>query len=138
MNASMRTPRFLGLSAVAALLLTYKADHAVAAGHSQAVSGLAVVASAQEPAGKNQRDHGDHCGHDRQWSSAWGARGPLSTTITTKTTFNEAVPDLSGATVRIMAHLTAGGSQVRVRFSQRFSSVPLVVDSAHVAIRKAS
>jgi lysophospholipase L1-like esterase len=92
--------------------------------------GLAVA----EPANKNHGDH-DDCTRDKAWLSSWGARGPLSTTITTSSTFNERVPDLSGATVRIMAHLTAGGSQVRVRFSQRFSSVPLVVDSAHVAIR---
>jgi lysophospholipase L1-like esterase len=138
MNASMRTTRFLGSAAVAALLWAYNADHALATGHSPAVSQLAVVTSAQEPANKNHWDHGDQCGHDRQWSPAWGARGPLSTTITTKTTFNEAVPDLSGATLRIMAHLTTGGSQVRVRFSQRFSTVPLVVDSAHVAIRQAT
>jgi lysophospholipase L1-like esterase len=34
-----------------------------------------------------------------------------------------------------MAHLTLAGSKVRVRFSQRFSSSPLDIGSAHVAIR---
>jgi lysophospholipase L1-like esterase len=34
-----------------------------------------------------------------------------------------------------MAHLTTGGSQVRVRLSQRFSSDSLGVEAAHVAIR---
>jgi len=69
------------------------------------------------------------------WVSAWGGRGPLSTTITTNHTFNDAVPNLSGRTLRVMAHLTTGGSQVRVRLSQRFGSASLTVGSAHVAIR---
>jgi lysophospholipase L1-like esterase len=34
-----------------------------------------------------------------------------------------------------MAHLTSGGSQVRVRLSQRFQSSPLIVGAAHAAIR---
>src|SRR4051812_44057233 len=69
------------------------------------------------------------------WVSAWGGRGPLSTTIRTDHTFNDGVPDLSGRTLRVMAHLTTGGSQVRVRLSQRFSSTALVIGAAHVAIR---
>jgi lysophospholipase L1-like esterase len=71
------------------------------------------------------------------WVSAWGGRGPLSTTITTSTTFKDSVPNLSGRTLRVMARLTTGGSQVRVRLSQRFSSSPLSVAAAHVAIRSA-
>jgi lysophospholipase L1-like esterase len=69
------------------------------------------------------------------WVSAWGGRGPLSTTITTDSTFEDPVPDLSARTLRIMAHLTAGGSNVRVRFSQRFSSSALELAAAHVAVR---
>ena len=69
------------------------------------------------------------------WVSAWGGRGPLSTTITTNHTFTDPVPNLSGRTLRVMAHLTTGGSQVRVRLSQRFGSSPLNVGAAHVAIR---
>lgn len=69
------------------------------------------------------------------WVSAWGGRGPLSTTITTDRTLEDPVPDLSGRTLRIMAHLTTGGSQVRVRLSQRFSSSTLDVGAAHVAVR---
>jgi lysophospholipase L1-like esterase len=70
------------------------------------------------------------------WVSAWGGRGPLSTTITTDRTFQDPVPDLSDRTLRVMAHLTMGGSKVRVRFSQRFSSSALDVGAAHVAIRR--
>lgn len=70
------------------------------------------------------------------WVSAWGGRGPLSTTITTDRTFQDPVPDLSDRTLRVMAHLTMGGSKVRVRFSQRFSTSALDVGAAHVAIRR--
>jgi lysophospholipase L1-like esterase len=69
------------------------------------------------------------------WVSAWGGRGPLSTTITTDRTFQDPVPDLSDRTLRIVAHLTTGGDKVRVRFSQRFSSSALDVGAAHVALR---
>jgi len=69
------------------------------------------------------------------WVSSWGGRGPLSTTITTNHTVNEPTPNLSGRTVRVMAHLTTGGSQVRVRLSQRFSAAPLAVGAAHVGVR---
>jgi lysophospholipase L1-like esterase len=121
----MRTKRLLGIGAVFACLFSYPVDHA-----------LAGDSHGNQSAGNGRGGHGEPCGR-RHWLPAWGARGPLSTTITTSTTFTERVPTLSGSTMRIMAHLTAGGSQVRVRFSQRFSTVPLVIDSAHVAIRSA-
>src|SRR4051812_39553106 len=69
------------------------------------------------------------------WVSAWMGRGPLSTTITTDHTFTDSVPDLTGRTLRVMAHLTMGGSQVRVRLSQRFSATSLGIGAGHVAIR---
>ena len=69
------------------------------------------------------------------WIPAWTGRGPLSTTITTNRTFNDPVPDLTGRTLRVMAKLTTGGTQVRVRLSQRFSATALDVQAAHVAIR---
>ena len=87
------------------------------------VSGVAMVALWAAPA------------MAQTWVSAWGGRGPLSTTITTNHKFTDPVPNLSGRTLRVMAHLTTGGSQVRVRLSQRFGSSPLVVGAAHVAVR---
>jgi len=69
------------------------------------------------------------------WTTAWGGRGPLSTTITTDHTFADPAPNLSGRTLRVMAHVTTGGSQVRVLLSQRFSSFALPVGAAHAAIR---
>jgi lysophospholipase L1-like esterase len=71
----------------------------------------------------------------KSWVSAWGGRGPLSTTITTDHTFVDPVPDLSDRTLRVLAHLTAGGDEVRVRLSQRFSSFALDIAAAHVALR---
>lgn len=71
------------------------------------------------------------------WVSAWGGRGPISTTVTTDRTFQDPVPELSDRTLRIMAHLTTGGSKIRVRLSQRFSSSALDIGAAHVAIRGA-
>jgi lysophospholipase L1-like esterase len=69
------------------------------------------------------------------WIPAWTGRGPLSTTITTNRTFTDPVPNLTGRTLRVMTHLTTGGSAVRVRLSQRFSADALVVAAAHVALR---
>lgn len=71
------------------------------------------------------------------WIPAWTGRGPLSTTITTNRTFTDPVPNLTGRTLRVMTHLTTGGSQLRVRLSQHFSSSALGVEAAHVAIRSA-
>ncbi|HVT07472.1 MAG TPA: GDSL-type esterase/lipase family protein [Polyangia bacterium] len=90
------------------------------------VTGLALVASWGAPAVA------------QTWVSAWGGRGPLSTTITTNHTFADPAPNLSGRTLRVMAHLTTGGSQLRVRLSQRFGAGPLVVGAAHVALRGSS
>ena len=69
------------------------------------------------------------------WVPAWTGRGPLSTTITTNRTFKDPVPNLTGRTLRVMTHLTTGGTHVRIRLSQRFSSSSLDVAAAHVAVR---
>ncbi|HEY8925791.1 MAG TPA: GDSL-type esterase/lipase family protein, partial [Polyangia bacterium] len=87
------------------------------------LGGREVTATADSPA----------C--DPTWLSAWTGRGPLSTTITTDHTFVDSALNLSGSTLRVMARVTTGGSQVRVHLSQRFSSDPLAVESVHVALR---
>lgn len=71
------------------------------------------------------------------WVPAWTGRGPLSTTITTNRTFKDPVPNLTGRTLRVMAHLTTGGTQVRIRLSQRYSTTSLDVEAAHLAVRSA-
>lgn len=88
-------------------------------GHALSCAAIAETAQAQGPT----------------WVSAWVGRGPLSTTITTDRTFTDPVPDLSGRTLRVMAHLTVGGSQVRVRLSQRFAATSLAIGAGQVAIR---
>lgn len=46
-------------------------------------------------------------------------------------------PSLSfqGDTLREVAHVSIGGSQVRVRFTNRFGDVPLVIDDAAIALQ---
>jgi lysophospholipase L1-like esterase len=70
------------------------------------------------------------------WIEAWG-RNPLSTTVTTSSTTTQAtVPSqVKNQTLRTMVWTTAGGSQVRVKVTNRFSTTPLVVAAAHVARR---
>ena len=72
------------------------------------------------------------------WTSAW-LRAPLSTTVTTATTTVQAtVPSqIKNQTLRTIVWTTAGGSQVRLKLTNRFSTSPLVVAAAHVALRQA-
>jgi lysophospholipase L1-like esterase len=67
--------------------------------------------------------------------AAGGGRGPLSTTIVTSYTFVDPVPTVNNQTMRVMLRTTAGGSQVAVKLTNRFSSVALPVGAAHVAIQ---
>lgn len=48
---------------------------------------------------------------------------------------NNALPpaDLQNATLRQIVHLSLGGSEVRVRLSNRFGTAPLVLTSVHIA-----
>lgn len=74
---------------------------------------------------------------DDAWTTAW-ERDPLSTTVTTSTTSVQAtVPSqINNQTLRLMVWTTLGGSQVKVKFTNRFSSSPLVISAAHVALRQ--
>jgi lysophospholipase L1-like esterase len=45
-----------------------------------------------------------------------------------------AVHVFSGTTLREIVHVSAGGAEVRVRFSNEFGSDPLTLDDAHVAL----
>ena len=71
------------------------------------------------------------------WVTAWG-RTPLSTTVTTASTSVQAtVPSqISNQTLRLITWTTIGGSQVKVKFTNRFSTSPLVISAAHVALRQ--
>ena len=69
------------------------------------------------------------------WVEAWG-RNPLSTTVKTATTTTQATVQIKNQTLRTIVWTTAGGSQVRVKLTNRFSTTPLIVSSAHVARRQ--
>lgn len=69
------------------------------------------------------------------WGTGWG-RSPLSTTVTTGSTTTQATVAIKNQTFRLIAWTTLGGSQVRVKFTNRFSTTPLVISAAHVALRQ--
>jgi lysophospholipase L1-like esterase len=50
----------------------------------------------------------------------------------------ENAPDISGQTLRLIVHSSAGGGQARIWLSNRFGSVPLRIGSAHIAISAAA
>src|ERR1017187_2850082 len=43
-------------------------------------------------------------------------------------------PGLPGNTLRQVVHLTLGGREIRLRFSNEFGATPLTLDSVHVAL----
>lgn len=43
-------------------------------------------------------------------------------------------PGLAGNTLRQVVHLTLGGREIRLRFSNEFGATPLVLDSVHIAL----
>ena len=61
----------------------------------------------------------------------------VSTAIITDHAFVDTVPAVNNQTARVMLRTTAGGSQVTIKPTNRFSSVVLPVGAAHVAIRSA-
>lgn len=73
---------------------------------------------------------------DKLWIDAW-SRTLLSTTVTRSTTsVQSTVPtQFANQTYRLMAFTTVGGSQVRVKLSNGFSTAPLVIGAAHIALR---
>ncbi len=44
------------------------------------------------------------------------------------------VPGLAGNTLRQVVHVTLGGSEIRLRFSNEFGGTPLTLDSVHIAL----
>lgn len=47
---------------------------------------------------------------------------------------NGSEPDLTGQTMRLIVHTSAGGSQARIWLSNRFGTAPLNIGAAHIAI----
>jgi len=68
--------------------------------------------------------------HDEGWAGTWAA---------VPTTVPPGPPTvLENQTVRHVAHLSAGGAEVRIRLTNEFGEQPLVVGEARVAIRAGS
>ena len=71
------------------------------------------------------------------WVDAW-SRSAQSTTVTRSTTEVQATspPQFGNQTLRLMLWTTVGGSQVRVKLTNAFSTQPLAVGAVHVALRQ--
>ena len=98
-----------------------------------AVMALTVAALAFHPVafaagpsqgGNQQYGFGGYGGGDSQWVGTW-ATSPQSTNAVT---FNN-------QTLRMIARVSVGGQKVRVRFSNAYGTVPLVIGAAHIALR---
>lgn len=66
-----------------------------------------------------------------QWVGTWAAAPMLA-----DGGFN--VRPLSGVTLREIVHISAGGEQIRVRFTNAFGTDPLIVSDAHVTVSAGS
>jgi lysophospholipase L1-like esterase len=68
-------------------------------------------------------------GGDQVWVATWGASpvAPLPANTTN--------PGFTNQTVRLIAHTSVGGGEIRVRLSNAFGSESLVIGAAHVAVR---
>src|SRR5215831_19110454 len=74
---------------------------------------------------------------DGVWADGW-YRAPLSTTVTTSgTTRQTTVPaSFSSQTLRLIVWTTLGGTQVRVKLTNLYSTVPLSIGTARVGLRQ--
>jgi lysophospholipase L1-like esterase len=68
---------------------------------------------------------------DGQWVDAWGASF-LSTTVNGAA---QSVPTFNNQTYRLNLYTKLGGTQVRVKVSNKFATNPLAIGAAHVALR---
>jgi lysophospholipase L1-like esterase len=69
---------------------------------------------------------------DRKWVDAWA----VSYLPTTVNGTPQSVPTFSNQTVRLNLFVKLGGTALRVKLSNRFSTQPLVIGGAHVALRQ--
>lgn len=61
------------------------------------------------------------------WVATWGAA--------MMATGSGHAPDFTGQTLRQIVHVSTGGEQARVWFSNRFGTEPLLIGSVHIALR---
>ena len=71
---------------------------------------------------------------DPSWVTAW-LRAPISTTIVTDHVAVDAPPSFNNQTIRLMLWPTTAGTQVKVKLTNRFSSLPVSIGAAHIALR---
>ena len=75
---------------------------------------------------------GAHAGGARgrsQWIGTWASSPQLGDAGNAAP-----APGLADSTLRQIVHVSIGGAQIRVRFSNAFATTPLVISSAHVAL----
>jgi lysophospholipase L1-like esterase len=65
----------------------------------------------------------------RHWVGTWGA-APAGPPLPAQ------VQTFTNQTLRLIAHVSIGGRQVRIRLSNEFGTVPLQIRSAHIALRE--
>src|ERR1039458_2304099 len=70
----------------------------------------------------------------RKWVDAWA----VSYLPTTVNGTPQAVPAFSNQTLRLNMFIKLGGPALRVKLSNRFSTQPLVIGDAHVALRRSA
>src|SRR4030043_1222957 len=63
------------------------------------------------------------------WIGTWATGEQL-----VETGNNPASPGLANNTLRQIVHATLGGSRIRVQFSNKYSSGPVTINSAHIAV----
>jgi len=78
--------------------------------------------------------HGISATAERKWVDAW-AVSYLSTTVNGAP---QAVPTFHNQTLRLNMFLKLGGVALRVKLTNRFSTQPLVIGGAHVALRRSA
>jgi lysophospholipase L1-like esterase len=89
-----------------------------------AVCALMLAAGARGQAGGTTEN--------RKWVDAWA----VSYLPTTVNGTPQAVPAFSNQTLRLSLFVKLGGTALRVKLSNRFSTQPLVIGDAHVALRQ--
>ena len=84
------------------------------------ICGLAIMAAAVAAAGAQTKDHA-------KWVGTW-ATSPMATNG------GWSVKLFANTTLREIVHISNGGAQVRVRFSNAYGADPLTLSDAHVAV----
>ena len=98
---------------------------ALAASLTGLVGGEGPGAGASTPSERRAQTAGD------QWVDAWGASF-LNTTVNGAV---QSVPSFNNQTYRLALVTNLGGTQVRVRLTNRFATNTVKIGSAHVALQ---